>query len=238
MNTEPLVIKATDVIAAWKAATKLLVDEGDRFNLAVHITAPADLDEADVANFCHKKVSPEITKSVYDVANTIFPAASALHAGGLNDFFAHYKRAYERGQKRHPTAWGTYYLRLTAFGKSKENQIRKILDALTNWKSRPRAAFVVHLSSTDLDNPRALGAPCWQYAQFIRNGDNTLSLVAVYRSQDFFQKALGNFVGLTRLLQFVCQHAGMTPGTLTCNATYATLQGDRAKARKLLQFND
>ena len=238
MNTEPRVIKATDVVEAWKAATQLLVDDGDRFNLAVHITAPTNLVEADVGSFCHRRVSPDITKSVYDVANTIFPAESALHTGALAVFFAHYCKAYERGQKRHPTAWGTYYLRLTSFGKSRENQIQKILHALTSWKSRPRAAFVVHLSSTDLDNPRALGAPCWQYAQFIRNDDNTLSLVAVYRSQDFYQKALGNFVGLTRLLQFVCDHTGMTPGTLTCNAIYATPQGERAKARKLLQFND
>lgn len=65
-------------------------------------------------------------------------------------------------------------------------------------------------------NQRALGAPCWQYGQFIRNEDNTLSFVAVYRSQDFFQEALGNFVGLTRLLKFVCQRAGMMPGTLAC----------------------
>lgn len=238
MNTEPLVIKATGVVEAWKTATKLLVDDGDRFNLAVHITDPAALVEADVGRFCHRRVSPDITKSVYDVANTIFPAASVLHAGDPAEFFAHYLKAYERGQRRHRTVWGTYFLRLTSFGKTGENQIQKILDALINWKSRPRAAFVVHLSSTDLDNPRPLGAPCWQYAQFIRNGDNTLSIVAVYRSQDFFQKALGNFVGLTRLLKFVCQHSAMTPGTLTCNATYANLQGQRTKARQLLQFDD
>lgn len=238
MNTEPRVIKAPDVVEAWKAATRLLVDDGDCFNLAVHITNPSGLVEADVARYCHRRVSPRISKSVYDVANTIFPAASALHAGELEKFFAHYRKVYERGQKRHPTAWGAYYLRLTSFGESHQNQIQKILDALNGWNCRPRAAFVVHLSSTDLDNPRALGAPCWQYGQFIRNEDNTLSFVAVYRSQDFFQKALGNFVGLTRLLKFVCQRAGMMPGTLTCHATYATLQRDRAKARKLLQFND
>ena len=81
MITEPRVIKAPDVVEAWKAATKLLVDDGDCFNLAVHITNPAGLVEADIARFCHRRVSPDITKSVYDVANTIFPASGALHAG-------------------------------------------------------------------------------------------------------------------------------------------------------------
>jgi thymidylate synthase len=237
MNTEPCIIARPCVIEAWKAATKLLVDEGDRFNLTVHITSPTALNEADVAPFCHRLVLPGSSKSVYDVANTIFPAAAALHSGDLDQFFAHYHRVYKRGQRRHRTAWGTYYLRLTAFGKGQKNQLRKIISVLTEWRSQPRAAFVIHLSSTDLDNPRVMGAPCWQYAQFIRSGDNTLSMTAVYRSHDYFQKALGNFVGLTRLLRFVCQHSKMTPGTLTCLSTYATLQSQKAKTRQLLEIS-
>ncbi len=234
MNTEPHIIKADGLVDAWAAASSLLVRDGDRFNLTVHIGNPASLDEADVARYCHRRVAPSISKSVYDVANTIFPSDSARHAGDLGQFFTHYHRVYARGQRRHPTAWGTYFLRLISFGRSGENQLRKIIDALTNWRSRPRAAFVFHLSSTDVDNPRPLGAPCWQYGQFIRNDDAALSMVALYRSQDYFQKALGNFVGLTRLLRFVCHHSHMTSGTLTCLSTYATLQNQRAKTRQLL----
>jgi thymidylate synthase len=105
---------------------------------------------------------------------------------------------------------------------------------LANWKTNSRAAFALHLSSADLDNPRPRGGPCLQYVQFIRNGERELSLSAVYRSHDYFQKALGNFVGLTRLLKFVCHHSGMQPGTLTCLSTYASLQNQQAKTRQLL----
>jgi thymidylate synthase len=234
MNTEPHVIRAAGIVEAWKAAAELLVRDGDRFNLNIHITDPASSNEAEVAHFCHRRVSPNIPKSVYDVANTIFPTTGRRHSGDLNQFFNHYQKVYERGQKRHPQAWGTYFLRLVAFGRGKENQLRKIIDGLATWKSRPRAAFLVHLSSAELDNPRPLGAPCWQYAQFIRNGDDILSLSAVYRSQDYFQKALGNFVGLTRLLRFVCEHSRMKPGTLTCLSTYASLQNQLAKTRQLI----
>jgi thymidylate synthase len=177
---------------------------------------------------------PGIRKSVYDVANTIFPAASALHSGDLEQFFAYYYKIYARGQRRHRTAWGTYFLRLIAFGTKKENQLQKIINALVEWNSRPRAAFVLHLSSPELDNPRTMGAPCWQYAQFIRSADGELSMSAVYRSHDYFQKALGNFVGLTRLLRFLCLRTNMTPGTLTCLSTYATLQNQQAPTRRLL----
>jgi thymidylate synthase len=236
MTTEPHVIKAAGIVDAWKAATELLLRDGDRFNLTVHITAPASLNEAEVERFCHKSVSPDITKSVYDVANTIFPAPGPLHSGDLKTFFDHYRIIYERGQRRYPRAWGTYFLRLISFGVSRENQLWKAIDGLATWKSRPRAAFVLHLSSAELDNPRPLGAPCWQYAQFIRNGDQVLSLSVVYRSHDYFQKALGNFVGLTRLLRFVCQHSGLKPGTLTCLSTYASLQNQQARTRQLIEI--
>lgn len=234
MNTEPHVIRATGIVEAWRSAAELLLRDGDRFNMTVHITKPAASDEADVARFCHRRVAPRISKSVYDVANTIFPSTGPLHSGDLKRFFSHYQKVYERGQKRHPSAWGTYFLRLVAFGKGQHNQLAKLIEGMAAWGDRPRAAFVIHLSSSELDNPRPLGAPCWQYAQFIRNEDDVLSISAVYRSHDYFQKALGNFVGLTRLLRFVCQHSGMNPGTLTCLSTYASLQNQQAKTRRLI----
>ncbi len=160
MITEPHIIQAAGIVEAWKAATELLVREGDRFNLNVHISSPASINEADVAPFCHRRVSPGISKSVYDVANTIFPSASLPHTENLIQFFAHYKKVYERGQRRHSHVWGTYFLRLIAFGNGRENQLAKTIEGLAKWKSKPRAAFVVHLSSAELDNPRPLGAPC------------------------------------------------------------------------------
>jgi len=62
------------------------------------------------------------------------------------------------GKKRHSHVWGTYFIRLIAFGNGRENQLGKAIEGLANWKSKPRAAFVLHLSSTDLDNlvPSAL----------------------------------------------------------------------------------
>jgi thymidylate synthase len=236
MNVEPHVITGNDAIDSWTAAASLLVRDGDRFNLTVHLNRPNALDEAQVGRYCHRRITPSIRSSVYDVANTLFPEHSRFHDGDLDEFYDHYLKVYLRGQARHPTAWGCYFQRLISFGPNSENQLNKILTGLSHWRARPRAAFVLHLSSTDLDNPRPLGAPCWQYAQFIRNGDDVLSLVAVYRSHDYFQKALGNFVGLTRLLRFVCQHSNMTPGSLTCLSTYATLQGQRANTRRLLEL--
>jgi hypothetical protein len=138
MITEPRIIQSVGIVEAWKAATELLVREGDRFNLNVHIKNPASINEADAAAFCHRRVSPGISKSVYDVANTIFPSAGPLHTGNLHQFFAHYEKVYERGRRRHPHVWGTYFLRLIAFGNGRENQLSKTVEGLANWKSKPR----------------------------------------------------------------------------------------------------
>ena len=235
MITEPLIVTESGVLDAWLSATRILLDGGDRFNLTVHISSPVTLNEKDVAKYCHQTVDPRIRKSVYDVANTIFPRDGVLHTRPLQNFFEHYLEVYKRGQRKHSGTWGCYFLRLISFGQKRENQLAKVINGISAWQSKPRAAFVLHLSSTELDNPRPRGAPCWQYAQFLRSEDATLSLVAVYRSHDYFQKALGNFVGLTRLLKFVCHHGSMQPGTITCLSSYATLQGQETKARKVVE---
>jgi thymidylate synthase len=46
--------------------------------------------------------------------------------------------------------------------------------------------------------------------------DRTVSLTAIYRSQYYIAKALGNFIGLGQLLAFVAEEAGLTPGYLVC----------------------
>lgn len=233
MTTQPTVITARDVIDGWRQAAALLLDQGDRFNLIIHITDPASTSEGDLARYDPRQEDAK-TKSVYDVANTIFPRMRRPIAGGFEKFCDHFIPIYARGERRHPTAWGVYFLRLVSWGRDRRNQLAPILTALQTWKSRPRAAFVLHLSSADLDRPRTLGAPCLQYVEFLRNEDKTISLTAVYRSHDYFSKALGNFAGLNRLLQFVCTETGMTAGTLSCVSVYSSLQGKTRQTRDLV----
>jgi thymidylate synthase len=67
------------------------------------------------------------------------------------------------------------------------------------------------------------------------DGD-TLSLAAVYRSHDYVLKALGNFIGLSRLLNYVCSKTGHSVGTLTCLSAYAFLGTRRGAAATLLKL--
>lgn len=232
MTTEPVVICRDRILECWRDAATLLL-EGERANLIIHAERPDDFDEAVLRTYNPRRFSTG-QQSARDVANTIFPASARFHGAPLDEFCAHYTEVYERGGKRAPHAWGTYFQRLISFGHGKKNQLKRAVDGLTQWQIRPRAAFVLHLSSAELDKPRPQGAPCWQYAQFIRNADTTLSLTAVYRSHDYFEKALGNFAGLRRLLLFVCHRAGLNLGTLTCVSAFATAGKKREHMIKML----
>jgi hypothetical protein len=51
-----------------------------------------------------------------------------------------------------------------------------------------------------------------------------LDLVAVYRNHDFLNKALGNFLGLGRLLNFIALEGGKRPGRVICHSVHAYVE--------------
>ena len=234
MISEPRVIVAPGVIEAWKQSAQLLADEGERFNLTIQITNPCSLNEATL-RACDPKRVKKVT-SVFDVANTIFPPQRLWNFANREEFYGRFARAYAKGHKRRTWTWGSYFQRLIAFGPTEVNQVERAITMLGDWGRNYRAAMVLHLSASTLDKPRPLGAPCWQYGQFNVEVGNRVSLVAVYRSQDYFEKSLGNFTGLTRLLKFVCAHSGTTPGSLTCQSAFANLGPSKTATKKLLSI--
>src|SRR5688572_18769016 len=113
MISEPLVISGESITGAWRAATKLLIDEGDRFNVVVHVKEPATYDEHEIKLLDPRSINRKIT-GVFDVANTIFPRGRGHEADSASHFCIHYNDVFERGHSHKPTAWGTYFQRLVA----------------------------------------------------------------------------------------------------------------------------
>ena len=54
-----------------------------------------------------------------------------------------------------------------------------------------------------------------------------VSLLAIYRSQDFISWAYGNYLGLGRVLQFVAHESGFPAGELTCVSASAAAEINR-----------
>jgi hypothetical protein len=88
------------------------------------------------------------------------------------------------------------------------------------------------------DANRPLGGPCLSHISFKLLDRKVLNMTAIYRSHYYCERALGNLLGLSQLLNFVATEAKLQVGTLTCISTHAKLDtnawGGVAEAKKIL----
>ena len=226
----PHLIQSNNCLTAWRDACTYMIQNGDGFNLMVHIDNPLAFTDLQLAEITDTGII--LPKNLADVVNTIFPSKLHLRSAGLNNsqFYDLHEQLYTRGKTMHPRnngLWGNYFLRFTKFGSTKKNQLQKIIDDINSRSNQYTACYIMHVSSADTDsNTRNIGNPCLQYVQFGQVG-NTLNLTAVYRNHDFLTKALGNYIGLSKLLEFVCQQTGRNIGTFACHSIHYFLDNKR-----------
>ena len=178
--------------------------------------------------------------------------------------YTQYRMAYEgvihryRGNGR-----GTYFYRLINWmngqsTKSAINQleylVRKLRTELRRQQSPgPKSSMYElglsetngipaepHLFSEDLriqdparDHSIQMGFPCLSHIS-LTFADDRLHMTALYRNQTFVTKAYGNYLGLARLLRFICLEAGCLPGEITCIASHA--DGEFTIGKRRLQL--
>jgi hypothetical protein len=63
-----------------------------------------------------------------------------------------------------------------------------------------------------------------------------LDLVVVYRNHDYFNKALGNFIALGQLLDFICVESNKEPGQLICHSVHAYFGAPKGKMLQLAKL--
>lgn len=247
-------VAGRDVTRAWIAACNALdrKDNPSRTGLhtVVRITDPtaddtgfrADLDRLRIA----RKHEP-----IETVASTLFPAALAAQAGDHAGLVARYRAAYPR-LKRYPgNAHGTYFGRLVAYPGAKRSEIDQVGKIISRLRKQAAgrgpmtAAYEANLAHPDDVPAEALvhaadrdnlyrGFPCLNHCSFQLDRDGRVHGVALYRSQYMFERAYGNYLGLGRLLAYIADQAGLSPGTLTVLAGYAHLEGPIIDIRPLL----
>jgi len=225
-------VDGVSCVDAWQAASQHIIAKGgEDYNVVVTVQAPCEFDRSWLTRFSPSSVATE-GDAIRDVMNTIFPSKTLGNTTSRTAFYDRYKRAFDRRQHRHRT-WGTYFHRLISFGPDAKNQLESAISALARWGKNHKAALVFHLSSSEVDDVRIMGGPCWQYGALLCSDSDTVSLLAVYRNHDYFNKALGNFLGLSRLLQFIATQTGRTPGQLICHSAHAYFDS-KAKMQRLL----
>lgn len=249
MDREPLItkIEAETSAAAWIQCVRAFLESRttSRFNLVVGIRNPVALSPSDEA-VCRTVDAFLISKSsqpLITVANTIFPGGF-YRDGGACAVYEEFPESYKISKD----SWGTYAGRLFAdkidMKAGRYSRIERLVEKLrANSKtSRMRASYEADVIDTIADEEIStyrpstdaglpIGQPCLVHLSFKLHKNQTVSLTAVYRSQYYIAKALGNFIGLGQLLAFVAAEAGLIPGHLVCHATLAELDLQNKRAR-------
>lgn len=228
------VVEETTSFGAWQAGALLIIKNGSLKNLitTIHDPCSIDLDWLDQRS-PHKVISS--ADNIRDVINTIFPERLRARTTTRSELYTKYHERHRRAKKmRGRTAWGTYFERLTSFPPTGVNQLERAIEKLNTWPQRNMTGLVFHLSCPTIDAPRTRGGPCWQFAEILWNADGTLDLVVVYRNHDFFNKALGNFIGLGYLLKFICDQSKKLPGKLICHSCHAFSDGTLKALRQII----
>lgn len=224
-------ISGENAFEAWSAAAEhlLSVSGAHQSNLVIEITSPTQFDPGWMQKLDSRKVHAK-GENPNDVANTIFPAATWRRSADRADLYRRYEAAHARSSNKR---WGTYFLRLIKFGSLQVNQLDRGIEVLNNWDNEPGTAIVFHLSSPETDKPQPLGGPCLQLCQ-LQAWNGRIDMTAVYRNHDYFNKAFANFIGLGRLLEFICAESGRTTGKLVCHSGHAYFSQGKMSADRLL----
>lgn len=226
------VISEPDCFSAWQSAASHLIRQPGcaDSDLIVEIERPSHFDAAWFERYKPRAVSAR-GEDPRNVANTIFPLRTAANSLDRDALYQRYKRAHARGARR---SWGTYFMRLIDFGNAHVNQLERAIEVLNTWKNEPGTSLVFHLSSAETDRPRPLGAPCLQLLQ-LQAWNGRLDISAIYRNHDYFNKALPNFVGIGRLMEFICAESGRAVGGLVCHSGHAYNSASKAELEELLR---
>lgn len=234
---------------AWLMAARHLAGCKRRIdrNLILEISTPQKLAKDDLTIIRAVDVALRNGRSdlsVETVASTIFPNGLARRFE-RPELYTNYLALLAKGKKR--SSWGTYAQRMISRsrrnGAGTINPLDDLIERLlqTHTGTKYQAAFEVSVSDPEADlappleghghelpifdptrDAKALNVPCLSHLSFKITGGK-LDLTAIYRSQWYCQRALGNLVGLSQLHSFVGRESKYECGTLTCIATHAYL---------------
>ncbi len=228
---------------AWLAAVSHLTKDAKNkleYNLILEITRPAS--ESDFSRLIKSKFNSFLIQQnlypIETVAETIFPASLYKRYGSEGVYEKYPNEIYPNIRKISTNSRGTYALRLVRGRKNDGetiNPLARIIDRLksvANENTGIRCAYELSLDESDSipinrNDASIMAFPCLSHLSFKLSHDRKeLHLTALYRSQHFIKKAMGNLLGLARLQDFVCREVGLKTGTLVCHATYAKLDDE------------
>jgi len=180
--------------------------------------------------------------NIETVAGTIFPESIWKRCGGdRQKLFTEYEKMWPLVKKCKNNRWGTYFRRLTAFGKTDDQpKVAQLEKIISFWEKGTRRHSALQASVFDPHQDHRgtpfMGFPCLQQVVFHTkgsNGSDGLEVVAFYANQLLFEKAYGNYLGLCRLGKFMAGEMGLRLTGITCIASHLKISDSRTTKGEL-----
>lgn len=233
---EPVVIEGTNLSWVWaEAVRRIQAKRGHTLSplvISLHgFDASGNPHEDDaMKQDLDVLLAAENEWDIETVAFTIFPERYwQIAAGNRSEFFNIYRRAFPKIQamNRQLNGKGLYFERLTMFGRGPEggNQLEFIIKQYSGRKGVRDSMLQASIfdPGRDHNGSAQLGFPCLQHVSFVPTRDGLVTN-AFYATQQLFNKAYGNYLGLAQLGRFVARECGMQPARLNVYVGVAKLE--------------
>jgi len=228
-SSVPLVIDDPNLSHAWARAFLQIIDNPGKeisplvISVAGFQNGKLTEDES-IRNALDTTLSLKGEQSINTVANTIFPSSLWKRSRyDRQELYRRYTSILPRAMamEKHKNSNGLYFERLIAFGTGPQggNQLEHII---LEYRGRPgvrKSMFQASIFDPKRDHSRSaqIPFPCLQHVSFVPDSQKSiLTLNAFYATQQLFNKAYGNYLGLCRLGFFMSQEMGLDFSRMNC----------------------
>jgi hypothetical protein len=257
-------ISVPNLSLGWLAGLEYLLECGGtatQLSVGIENVSEEDIEIRSLLDrFSEYKGIPPIST----VANTIFPVAlyypdnpKLTGDKARHHLYQVYLQGNKVRRRCRANKFGTYFGRMIDWpnGRVKTNQLEEIIKRLKSNLTRgnPFSSIYelsvggsedylsqentadIQIRQPDKDTS-IMGFPCLSHIS-LNLYKGRLDMTALYRNQHFIRKAYGTYLGLSRLLRFICREVGCEPGTLLCIAAHADAELNRGERdiKKLVQ---
>lgn len=236
MVPPPLVIDDTNLSRAWARLLLEVLDNAGTevapliLSLSGFAKDAATVEDSALRQSLDRLLELKDRILVEKVAFTIFPQRLwEMSRGDRNRLFALYCMTFPRWKvmNRRVNGRGMYFERMVMYGRGPcgGNQLEWVLSQFHSRKNVRRSTLQVTTFDPERDHVASaqLGFPCLQQVSFEPTSSGLVTN-AFYATQQIFDKAYGNYLGLAQLGAFMAGEMGMPLARLNVMVGVAKLE--------------
>jgi hypothetical protein len=236
------VVNSNSISEAWKQVVSLCLKSRthEAYGLSVEIECGGIMDDPCFRSAVNRVLVAADRATVETVARTIFPMGLWNPDEPRSVLFGRYMKILSKLRRYPLNRRGLYFERLIHFPRDREgkefmNQLEFIIHTYVEKANHRRSALQASLYNPFLDasdSPR-LGFPCLQQVGFIPTNGHDLTVIGFYPVHYIFERAYGNYLGLSHLGQFMAKEMGLSLTRVICTAGVANFEVSASKVRPL-----